>query len=183
MRGLWLCLSVSATGGGCLGVSGGGGGGDADTDSDVDTDADSDTDSDTDSDSDSDTDTESDVPIPDPGDGAANWMADGDISTPGTAWRVGLVDTDPGYFEYDMPDDAAYYVFRSDLTFTINLFMNAIEDFDEVHLHDDGAGLLFGEILEPLRDDSGGGLVDIEWALEADGVYVLELLRVGGGFF
>jgi hypothetical protein len=173
---VWL---ASLPGAACLGTSGGG---DGDGDTDSDSDSDSDVDVDTDSDSGSDSDTDSAPTIPDPGAGAANWMAEGDISTPGTAWPVGLVTTDPGYFEYDMTGDAAYYVFRAGATFTFHLFMNAIVDFEAVHLHD-GTGLVMGEILPPLRDESGGGIVDVDWAVVEDGIYLLELLRPGGGFF
>jgi hypothetical protein len=157
------------------------GGSDSDVDVDVDSDGDADGDSDADADSDSDSDTEERT-VPDPGDGEADWYAEGDISTPETAWPVGVVTQDPGYFDYTMQADTAFYVFRAGSTFTMALFMNAIDDFDAVHLHD-ASGLVLGEILEPVRDESGGGIVDMAWDLQDQTIYALELVRAGGGFF
>lgn len=125
-------------------------------------------------------DTDPPIPIPDPGDGAADWFASGDHSTPETAYPVGVVTQDPGYVEGTAGTDTngAFYVFKAGATFdlTINVFGGAEITF--VHLHS-GEGGEFGDELTPITSTNTSGT----WSVEDGKVYVFEVHVDGGGFF
>lgn len=123
----------------------------------------------------------SDLPlIPDPGDAVDDWALDlwdePCCGTPETAYPVGTVTMNAGYIQGVIDADLQFfYVFRAhaDLTeFSFPLW------FEEVHLHE-GAGLRFGDVIEPTSSDGNSAT----WAVEGDGIYVVEISSANEGFF
>ena len=124
--------------------------------------------------------------IPDPGDEFAplRWYDDGGYhGTPETAQVMGILLDVPMYIQggIDPETQNHYFVFRTfeDQTeFYVDLFDKSSE-IAHVHLHD-GTDLQFGEEIEPLSVTSP---VSVEWELEGDHIYVLEVHSPIGGFF
>jgi hypothetical protein len=135
---------------------------------------------DTTSTDDTDVDTDPPISIPDPGTGAADWFAPAGHGTPETAWPVGVVSGDPGYVEGDAAVDTggAFYVFRAEGSFDLNIAVFGGEEITFVHLHD-GQGGVFGDELTPITSTNTSGT----WAVQDGNVYVFEVHVDGGGFF
>jgi len=131
------------------------------------------------------------ITIPDPGNGVAEWIVPGtspammaaDMSTPDTAFPVGVVRSSPGYLQaWSGPNGDAFFVFRTGPMFTdfrvAGVHGVPTGDPDFIHVHD-GAGLVFGPEIMPVTSTPSSG----RWTLEADHVYVLEIHFPGGTFF
>jgi hypothetical protein len=120
--------------------------------------------------------------IPDPGTGDNNWgfsLLPGDdpcCTLPEEAYPVGIVDAPAGYIQGVLdPDLNFFYVFQTAAGFVEFSFPL---DFDDVHLHE-GDGLRFGSIMEPSADDG----FRKTWDVEAEHVYVVEIVSAVSGFF
>jgi hypothetical protein len=121
--------------------------------------------------------------IPDPGDAMDDWGndewddgSDPCCVTPETAYPVGTVTMDAGYIQGVFDSSLQFfYVFRADTglsEFTFPMY------FEEVHLHD-GAGLLFGDEIQPSTSEK----FSVTWPVEAGGIYVVEVRSDYEGFF
>jgi len=121
------------------------------------------------------TDTGGGMAIPPPGTGE-NWISEGDISTPGNAWPVGVQTTPFPYVEGTTGEDGlGFFVFEAGLdNITINATPNDSGVVTDIHIHD-GTGLVFGDEIPPNgRND---------WTLVPGNIYVVELVYPGAGFF
>ena len=126
------------------------------------------------------------ITIPDPGDeyAPARWYDDGGYhGTPETAQPMGIALMSPTYINGGVDPETGniFYVFRTapdQTSFTVNL-RDKTTEIDWVHIHE-GSDLIFGDEVTPVEMISPR---HVEWELEGDTVYVLEVHSVTGGYF
>lgn len=127
------------------------------------------------------------IEIPDPGEDIApdRWYDDGeDHEIPQNAQVMGVVIATPQYIQgvIDATTQNRYYVFKTgpeQTEFQVRLAERNGE-IEWVHIHD-GTDLVFGALVEPSDEWSP---TQVNWELDTDTVYVLEVHTVdGGGFF
>jgi hypothetical protein len=114
-----------------------------------------------------------------------DWFAMGDVSTPATAWPVGVATVSPGYIEAEASatNGNAFWVFEAgaaltEISITAVAFTNPIEF---IHLHDGSGGVLGDEITATsnMACCGGAGFAGT-WDVTPGNVYVFEVHVPGG---